>query len=139
MILHLESGGCASRIDRRGVNRLVLEHDKNHTITDPSRMITNGGKETTYCATRAAWNGSKYECYLCHTCYGSLASLNQHLASPRHQDKIYLCPLNTCRVRFTTLSALCQHIESEKCGVVKFREVQSVLNGLVGGVARLTL
>jgi hypothetical protein len=110
-------------------------------ITDPSRLLTNGSasQEVTYYATDASWNGSWYECYLCHGSYRTLASLNQHLASPRHQQKIYICPLESCRTRFTTLSALCQHIESERCGISRFKAVQNALDNLVGRVARITM
>ncbi|KAF5332580.1 hypothetical protein D9611_005158 [Ephemerocybe angulata] len=137
LILHLEGGRCSSGINRALVNKAVREKDVNNLITDPSRMIAGPGgsrTEVTYCATSAAWNGSAYECYLCHGTYRSLTALNQHLASPRHQDKFYVCPLNTCRERFNTLSGLCQHIESERCGVLKFGPVRQALDGFVSGM-----
>ncbi|KAF8899325.1 hypothetical protein BD779DRAFT_76725 [Infundibulicybe gibba] len=138
MLLHLEAGTCRSGIDRGTVNRIVQQYDQNHIITDPSRLLTgSGGVEYSYSATNAAWNGSKYECYLCHNTYRALSSLNQHLASPRHQDSIYVCPLNTCRSRYSTLSGLCQHIESERCGVLKFRPVRRVMDNLVSGMNRI--
>jgi len=135
----MESGTCASGIDRDGVNRIVRQYDKNNVITDPSRMITAGdsGQQSRFYATSRAWNGMGYECYLCHNTYGTLAALNQHLASPRHQDQIYICPLSTCRIRFRTLSGLCQHIESESCGVSKFRAVQNTMENLIGNMKRI--
>ncbi|KAG5634632.1 hypothetical protein H0H81_001322 [Sphagnurus paluster] len=134
MLFHLDSGTCASGMNRRLLNDNVRRLDRNNIITDPSRMIGGGDgtqDEVTYYATNAAWNGHGYECYLCHSAYNSLRALNQHLASPRHQNKIYFCPLQTCRVRFTTLSALCQHIESERCGVYRFQAVKNTLEGIV--------
>ncbi|KAJ7369021.1 hypothetical protein DFH08DRAFT_983724 [Mycena albidolilacea] len=100
VLLHLESGTCRCGIDRRTIDRL------------------------------RAWNGVAYECYLCHAGYRILAALNQHLGSPRHQEKVYVCPLNVCRVRFSTLSGLCQHIESGRCGVARF--VRNTMDDLMG-------
>ncbi|KAF5385017.1 hypothetical protein D9615_001023 [Tricholomella constricta] len=141
MLLHLESGTCCSGITRGLINDKIRQLDRNNIITDPSRMIAgpSGARdEVTYYATGASWNGRGFECYLCHGTYSSLRALNQHLASPRHQDKIYVCPLSTCRVRFTALSALCQHIESERCGVSKFRAVKNTMDSIVGQMGRLT-
>jgi hypothetical protein len=119
----------------------VRQYDKTNLITDPSRLLTNGtaSDNTKYYASNRSWNGCEYECYLCHRGYPSLTSLNQHLASPTHQDKIYICPASTCRTRFTTLSALCQHIESEKCGVSKFKVVQHTMDSIFNQMGRLTL
>ena len=141
LLLHLEEGSCRSGIDRTAINKYVRQYDTNNIITDPSRLLTSGtaSENTKYYASERSWNGYKYECYLCHGTYTSLSSLNQHLASPIHQNKIYICPASTCRARFTTLSALCQHIESEKCGVSKFKAVQHTMDSLLGQMGRLTL
>ncbi|GLB43622.1 putative zinc-finger of C2H2 type [Lyophyllum shimeji] len=139
MLLHLESGTCISGMNRRFINDKVRELDRNNIITDPSRMLTGPSHpHIEYYATGAAWNGRAYECYLCHGEHTSLKALNQHLASSRHQEKIYVCPMQTCRVRFTALSALCQHIESQRCGVHKFAAVRDTMDGVVRGMARLT-
>lgn len=135
MLLHLESGACCSGVNRRVVDTSIREFDRNNVITNPTRLLTGGdpNSDTTYIATRAAWNGSFYECYLCHSQFKSLTSLNQHLASPCHQTKNYYCPLATCRQQFTTLSALCQHIESERCGVAKFSQVKKAVVRILEG------
>ncbi|RXW18576.1 hypothetical protein EST38_g7275 [Candolleomyces aberdarensis] len=143
LILHLEAGTCRSGINRAIVNRVVRERDTNNIITDPSRLLTgpgSGGRnsEVTYSATGAAWNGYAYECYLCHNEFHSLPALNQHLASPRHLNKAYICPLSSCRERFNTLSGLCQHIESERCGVLRFAPVRQALDGFVSGMRTIT-
>ncbi|KAF8899322.1 hypothetical protein BD779DRAFT_1617033 [Infundibulicybe gibba] len=136
MLLHLEAGTCRSGLNRTIINRAVQQLDRNHIITDPSRLLT-GSSDVNYSATEVAWNGYNYECYLCHNTYRTLSALNQHLASPRHQAKIYICPLSTCKLRYSTLSGLCQHIESERCGVSKFKPVQNVMNNLVSGMNRI--
>ncbi|KAJ7606977.1 hypothetical protein DFH06DRAFT_236471 [Mycena polygramma] len=139
LLLHLESGTCKSGTDRQMINRYVRQYDTNNVITDPARLLTGGGgSDVTYTATSRAWNGSAYECYLCHLQCNTLAVLNRHLASPAHQDKIYVCPLNVCRQHFSTLSGLCQHIESKRCGVSKFKVVQNTMDDLVGKMRRLT-
>ncbi|KAJ7630173.1 hypothetical protein FB45DRAFT_914829 [Roridomyces roridus] len=142
MILHLEAGRCPSGATRSAIDTYVRQYDRNNIITDPARLLTSGtdsnSNTTTWTATHATWNGSEYECYLCHAGFRTLAALNQHLASPRHQEKIYVCPLNTCRAPFSTLSGLCQHIESERCGVSKFRVVQNAMDDLMGNMRRLT-
>ncbi|KAF8204120.1 hypothetical protein BJ912DRAFT_941995 [Pholiota molesta] len=142
LVLHLESGSCTSGIDRNAVNRYVRQYDTNNVITDPARLLTSGSGSSNqtvqYIATSASWNGNGFECYLCHNTYRSLNALNQHLASPRHQDQIYLCRGPSCGQRFSVLSALVQHIESEKCGVSRFRAVQNAMDSVLGQVGRLT-
>ncbi|KAG7100039.1 hypothetical protein E1B28_001825 [Marasmius oreades] len=142
LLLHLEAGRCPSNATRETVNRAIRQLDRNNIITDPSRLITGPdgtSQQIKYSATERSWNGYAYECYICHGTYPTLRALNQHLASPRHEAKIYFCPLSSCGVRFTTLSALCQHIESQRCGVARFKAVQSALDSLVGGMRSLTM
>ncbi|KAF8971851.1 hypothetical protein BDZ97DRAFT_1693153 [Flammula alnicola] len=143
LVLHLENGACSSGVDRATVNKYVRQYDTNNVITDPARLLAGGSgsanQDIRYYATAASWNGSGYECCLCHLVYRSLPALNQHLGSPKHQDKIYLCRGPSCGLRFTTLSALVQHIESEKCGVAKFKAVQNAMNGMLGQMGRLTM
>ena len=141
LILHLEGGACPSRMDRSAVNKFVRQYDTNNIITDPSRLLTDGNTRNNikYYASERSWNGDAFECYLCHRGYSSLTALNQHLGSPAHEGKIYICPASTCRARFTTLSALCQHIESQKCGVAMFKNFGHHIDGILGGMGRLTL
>ena len=130
-----------SGIDHCTIVKYVRQYDTNNIITDPSRLLTSGTESDNieYYASERSWNGIGYECYLCHRGYHSLRALNQHLGSPAHQTKIYICPSPTCLTRFTTLSALCQHIESEKCGVSMFKGVQETMDSILGQtVGRLT-
>ncbi|OSX58594.1 hypothetical protein POSPLADRAFT_1152612 [Postia placenta MAD-698-R-SB12] len=147
LALHLESGTCPSRLTRAQINRLVARYDTNNVITDPARLIQgpNGystlQRTVTAWATERSWNGSAYECFLCHKMYTTLAVLNQHLASPAHDDKIYRCPraYSGCGETFRALSALCQHVESEQCGIRRFNHsMRNVLADLSTGMARLT-
>jgi len=135
---HMESGGCSSGMNRHRLNNFVVSRDTSNLITYPPRLLTlpTGYVETW--ATELAWNGAAYECYFCHSTFGTLVSLNQHLQSPRHDDKIYVCPKSDCGQHFSVLSALCQHIESEKCGVLRFRQVKAVMDSFISGSRRIT-
>jgi len=134
----MESGGCASGMTRHRLNDAVTTMDRFNVITNPARLIGGLNQFVETWATDKAWNGAAYECYFCHLIFRSLTALNQHLQSPRHEEKIYFCPKHDCRKEFTTLSGLCQHVESGSCGVLRFREVQAVMDSLVRGMKRLT-
>lgn len=129
LLLHLESGTCPSGATRHLIDKYATERDKDNVITNTGRLIQypDGSylprTEPQYWATHRSWNGSAYECVLCHHEYGTLPGLDQHLRSPAHADKIYRCPPagNGCNTQFVALSALLQHIETSSCGVSRFR------------------
>ncbi|KZT69383.1 hypothetical protein DAEQUDRAFT_669706 [Daedalea quercina L-15889] len=146
LILHLESGTCPSRLTRQEVNRIAAKYDKNNVITNPSRMIgyREGGSAPTVTtwATERAWNGRAYECFMCHREFKALVSLNKHLASPAHEEKMYRCPrgYEGCGAEFSTLSALSQHVESERCGIRRFNnQIQNYLGDLTSNMKRLAM
>jgi len=137
LFLHFESGSCPSGMTRADLNRNVARMDRNNYFTKPTKLIT-GPEDVQMWATERSWNGYAYECFLCNRTFGELRSLNAHLQSPRHQAKIYRCPNGeACGVEYSVLSALTQHVESGKCGVNRFREVQNAMDALVSGVRRL--
>lgn len=139
MILHLENGRCTSGADRGMIDSFVRQKDRRNIITVPRRLLTDGGERRHFIATERSWNGDAYECVLCHKTFRALDDLNRHLASPKHQEKMYRCPHKSCLERFTTLSGLCQHIESEACGVLKFQVVRESMDRLLGGMKRLRI
>jgi len=139
LVLHLENGKCSSGITRKEIDRYIHERDTHNVITDPARMIGGPSQDTIYIATERSWNGRCYECCLCHNEFRTLKALNSHLASPKHRDKIYLCRGPSCGTRFTTLSAFVQHVESDKCGVMKFKSVQNAMDQMFGQMGRLTM
>jgi len=139
MLLHLESGSCVSGATRPHINARVRELDTGNVITRPDRLITGPSPDIKYYATSKSWNGSAYECYLCHREFLTLQALNSHLASPRHEENMYICPWNTCRTTFSTLSGFCAHVESETCGVKRFKFVQNTMDSLLRGMGRLTM
>lgn len=93
-------------------------------------------------ATERSWNGSAYECFLCHRDFKKLVGLNDHLRSPVHEKKMYRCPPGYagCATEFRALSALCQHVESETCGIRRFsRNMQDYLGDLTSNMKKLGL
>ncbi|KAK3317695.1 putative zinc finger protein [Cercophora scortea] len=127
---HLETGACpnAPGVSRDDVYRLIRSKDPNSVIS--KKLIGWYGSET-YEATNRTWNGPAYECYLCDRTFSRLASLNQHLQSPAHQQDLYHCPNRGCAQEFKTLAALINHLESESCGFMRFDAVQKQMSGLV--------
>lgn len=139
LVNHFESGACPSRMTRRQLNHFVVRADTNNYITNPSRLLTGPfgrfeppAPAVTW-ATERSWNGKAYECFLCHSEFKRLDQLNQHLQSPRHEDKIYRCPKLDCRTEFVTLSGLCQHVESGICGTRMFDQVRDAMESLTRG------
>lgn len=141
---HWEAGRCPSGMTRAKLNENVIRMDRNNLVTNPARLI--GGPSslststTTMWATERSWNGHAYECFLCHKDFNALTHLNQHLASPKHQNKIYRCPnLERCGVEFTAISSLTQHVERDKCGVQRFKAVKDAMDSLSTGLRLLTV
>jgi len=145
LVLHFESGTCPSNMTREELNRLVVRADTNNYITNRTRLLTGpqGHYEppapTKMWATIRSWNGWAFECFLCNSTFGTLDRLNQHLQSPRHEEKIYRCPKSDCGMQFVALSGLCQHVEGGSCGVRRFRPVRDVMDGLTRGFNTLTM
>ena len=153
LALHFESGSCPSGITREMVDRFFPELlDGGGVITNPGRRLTDGPSSsssasppatTRWWATERTWNGSAYECYLCHRTFKSLVALNAHLGSPAHGDKPYHCPtqFGGCGTEYRTLSAILQHIEDpgRRCAVRRFdREVDRIFDGLTNSRRWLT-
>ncbi|OAX39224.1 hypothetical protein K503DRAFT_769706 [Rhizopogon vinicolor AM-OR11-026] len=132
LMLHFESGSCQSDINRRVIYEWVRDNDRSNVTTNPARLSQRGGFPPI--ATDRSWNGQAYECRLCRFQYRSLASLNCHLASRRHQKKVYRCP--SCHAHFVSLSGFCQHTESGQCNVLDYKEA---IDEVLAGVTRLAL
>ena len=132
---HLETGSClrAPQLNRETILRIVRERDPHGAIT-----LKHDGTTGTYSATDLAWNGSAWECYICHRCFNSANALNQHANSPAHQQKIYHCPNRQCPKEFVSLAALFNHLESETCAFMRFEKVQSSVNGIINSNRLIT-
>lgn len=83
-----------------------------------------------------------FEYYFCPRTFGSLAALNQHLASPKHSGpdvKAYKYPKRDCGKECMTLCALVQHIEGGSCGVRRIAAVDHAMEQLMRGTRSLAL
>ncbi|KAI8631287.1 hypothetical protein F5Y19DRAFT_25785 [Xylariaceae sp. FL1651] len=130
---HLESGSCpnAPNLNRDELYKAIRSRDPSGVIT---KKLIGWQGSTHYEATTQTWNGYYYECYFCHRQFNTLPSLNQHLQSPIHQQKLYHCPNRAgCGKEFTSLAGVSNHLESESCGFMRFESVQSNFQGIMGG------
>ncbi|KAJ5662774.1 hypothetical protein N7462_011700 [Penicillium macrosclerotiorum] len=126
---HLESASCpqARNLNQETLAEMVRRSDPHGLITQ-KQLESHQEKNVEYEATHAAWNGHNWECYLCHKLFKNVKSLNQHINSPTHKQKIYHCPnrRENCNKQFVSLAALFNHLESETCGLLRFRQVQQL-------------
>ncbi|KAF5377733.1 hypothetical protein D9757_009369 [Collybiopsis confluens] len=133
---HVESGACRSGVNRHTVTRVVQSLDLARPIAINRRIMGGPVPRTiTYSATDRAFNGTAFECYLCHKTFNRLDALNNHLGSAAHDSKEFRCP--KCRKEYTLISALVHHIESEACGIARFDSVRNQLQGLTDGFRRM--
>lgn len=124
---HLETGSCpnAGNLNHQNIHRMIRERDVHGVITN--KLIE--WKEESfsqYSATDRAFNGYNWECYICHKEFNAKFSLNNHLNSPVHRQKVYHCPnaKAKCGKDFVSLAALFNHLESESCVFMRFEKVQ---------------
>ncbi|KAF5594848.1 hypothetical protein FPANT_4758 [Fusarium pseudoanthophilum] len=129
VIHHLEQGACPNAPLNRD------PHPQQVRRQDPPGSMGNRliiWKETvTYQATALAFNAryGRYQCSRCGDTFRQLSSLNQHLASPRHQQDIYHCPNRGCHRVSTTLAGMINHLESGSCGFLRFDAFQYGIRG----------
>ncbi|KAB8259313.1 hypothetical protein BDV32DRAFT_59988 [Aspergillus pseudonomiae] len=124
---HLERGSCprASTLNRETILRIVHKRDPQGVITN-KQIEWYKEDSSHYSATDHAFNGSSWECYLCHRGFRSVKALDSHLNSSVHKQNVYHCPNSNgrCVKQFTTLAALFNHLESEACSFMRFEKVR---------------
>lgn len=138
---HLETGSCprASKLNRDSILRMVRERDPHGTITK-KQIEWHQDEDIKYSATTRAFNGSYWECYLCHSGFNTINALNAHLNSPAHKQKVYRCPNSKakCGKEFVTLAGLFNHLESEACAFTRFEKVQQQVGNVLQGGKLIT-
>ncbi|KAF9805513.1 hypothetical protein IEO21_09011 [Rhodonia placenta] len=137
LVAHLESGACRAKFKREHVNHIAVDLDKTNVVTNPARLVQGADgpipppRAVTSPATALSFNGDGFECSLCHREFVTLAALNDHIASPTHDEKMYRCPKEWagCGKEFSALSILCHHVEGKKCGIRRFNDpMQQVIS-----------
>ncbi|OAL48484.1 hypothetical protein IQ07DRAFT_543416 [Pyrenochaeta sp. DS3sAY3a] len=134
---HLETGSCpnAKTLDREKIYKAIRQRDSHGIFT--KNLLTFQESDVETIATGAAFNGSSYECYLCHREFNSLRGLNQHLNSPTHSQSLYHCPNRSCARDFVSLASMFNHLESESCSFIRFEKVQENVQNIITGRQRL--
>ena len=110
-----------------------------YCITNPTRLLTGPLVPAVTWATEPSFNGTAFECFLCHSTFTTLTRLNQNIQSLPHEDKIYRCQKTECPTQFVTLSGLCRQVEGGSCGIRMFRQVRDVMDGLTRGFNALAM
>ncbi|GAB0145854.1 hypothetical protein EsHS_00006273 [Epichloe bromicola] len=131
LVHHLERGSCPKApLNREKLYEAIRSRDPNGIITE--KLLSWSGA-TSHEATERAWNSvyEAYQCYFCGRLFDRLTSLNQHLSSPIHQQKLYHCPNRRCGREFTTLAAVINHLESESCEYMRFEAVQKNVKNIL--------
>lgn len=134
---HLETSSCprAKSLNYKTIFQAISERDCHGLLTN--KLLTCPDFDTQNIASSAAWNGSGYECYLCHREYDTLQALNQHLSSLAHSGKLYHCPNRSCNRQFGRLASFFNHLESESCNFVRFEKVQKHVHNFITGQQKL--
>lgn len=118
--LHIESGAC-HKFSRGQVTAAAHALKIVPTISISRRIEDGTPRVVSYYVTERAFNGTAYECYLCHRTFHTLGALNSHVSSPVHDANEFRCP--KCEGEYKLISGLMQHIESEGCGIARFQAV----------------
>ena len=131
---HLERGACpnAPHLTRETIHRMVRGNDPQGLITKQNSDWSED-MDIEYSATDYAFNGRFWQCYLCKKNFNTVQSLNAHLNSSVHKQKVYHCPNTRCSKKFVTLAALFNHLESETCSFIRFEGVQRRLQDVLSG------
>jgi len=118
---------------------MIRERDP-HGIITKKQIEWHQDDKVKYSATKRAFNGSYWECYLCHRNFNTVDALNTHLNSPAHKQKVYHCPSPKakCGKEFVTLAGLFNHLESEACAFMRFEKVQQRVGNILRGGKRIT-
>ncbi|CAA7264921.1 unnamed protein product [Cyclocybe aegerita] len=108
LVLHYDVGGCPSdRVNLVIVDMMVrLLSKESNIIADIPRLRTN----VTHLYVPVVAPGE---------------------TSPHHDEKVYVCRGTDCGASFSLLSALVQHVDSEKCDASQHEKIVSALEGVL--------
>ncbi|KAF9471473.1 hypothetical protein BDN70DRAFT_819952 [Pholiota conissans] len=132
---HIESG--CHKVTRHQVTAAVhtMQIIPNISVKRITGPVQPPDSTTTYIATEASFDGTKYGCFLCTRRFDTLRGLNAHLNSAAHDDEEFRCP--KCQREFTLISGFVQHLESRACGFAKPAEIEGYFTDLTAQFSRL--
>ncbi|WOO83373.1 Zinc finger protein [Vanrija pseudolonga] len=109
---HLERA-CGRQLDRQAVLAVVAPRDPNGWFSSDAVRFVRAPRQ----APEGSWNGTAYRCAQvgCGREFAELALLSAHLASPDHDEPVFVCYAG-CGRQFLALSAIFNHLESDGCG-----------------------
>ncbi|KAJ5794296.1 transcriptional regulator family: C2H2 zinc finger [Penicillium paradoxum] len=139
---HLETGACpqAPTMNRDMIHRMIQQLDPNGIICK-KQIGWHDEENVQYLVTQHAFNGHNWVCYICKKCFNAPKSLESHLNSSVHKEKVYHCLKRGCPKEFVSMASLFSHLESESCGYIRFEGVQQVhrqLNDAIMGRRMIT-
>jgi hypothetical protein len=138
---HLERGSCpqARTVNHETILSEIRSRDPHHTIT--KKLLTQSSKVTATktTVTHASYNRAAmlFECYLCHKGFLFPKALGKHVNSGVHRQNVYRCPGGRCKKEFKALASLFSHLESGRCGAVRFEAVQRNAGSFFDGGRRI--
>ena len=116
MLIHLESGSCKTNIAAMDADAAKCYQRRKYVVKGYGNFLRYR-KRARLRAKRASSpsyeNNNSWECGECQKSFPSRVGLSNHLASPIHDPEPFKCPC--CEKRFSILSGLVQHVESDRC------------------------
>ena len=115
MLIHLESNNCSTTMEDLDWYAERCYQSKKYVVNDLRPFLRDGSRSEE----RA---GGRYRPYMgnwvcndldCQRVFDTEARMEQHVNSPVHDCCPYKCP--DCDARFSVLSGLFQHVESNAC------------------------
>ena len=113
MLIHLESGRCKVSLNDLDVYAVKCYQHKKYVIGEWEDYLRSENREERRPHGSYDHYNQSWECDECQKTFIHQAALNQHLSSAVHDPMPFKCP--TCDEHFSLLSALVQHVESNRC------------------------
>lgn len=113
MLIHLESGKCKTSVEAMDSYAAKCYQRKKYVVKGFGNFLRYRRRPRRRAKLPSDENDRGWECGTCQRTFPSKAGLSHHLSSPIHDPEAYKCPC--CGQRFAILSAMVQHVESERC------------------------
>ena len=106
MLIHLENG-CVTTMRKLDQYARQCYQWKKYVVEEYADWLEDGERD------EIGDEGYGTYCYECNKHFDVPIDLDRHLKSPVHHPYVYKCP--GCSTRFSILSGLVQHVESDAC------------------------